>query len=256
VIALLPLFSGLGTGLALIVAIGVQNTYLLRLAVSARVRVVAAAVVVCAASDAVLIVAGVLGVGAVVERFPVALVAVRFVGAAFLVTYGVLAARRAIRPPGDVMRVEQEAHDDGVPTTAEATAVRPGTAAGRTRTAETATVRPATAAGRTRSAPPGRRSDVTMRAAVATMLVFTWANPHVYLDTLVFLGSVANQQGVDDRWLWTVGAVAASCVWFGALGFGGRLLRPAFAKPVTWRVFDGLVAVVMLGFGVALAVGA
>ncbi|WP_420369061.1 LysE/ArgO family amino acid transporter [Curtobacterium sp. L1-20] len=271
--ALLPLFSGLGTGLALIVAIGVQNTYLLRLAVSARVRVVAAAVVVCAASDAVLIVAGVLGVGAVVERFPVALVAVRFVGAAFLVTYGVLAARRAIRPPGDVMRVEQESHDDGVPTAAEATAVRPAAAAGRTRTAETAAVRlagaagrtrtaetaavrPAAAAGRTRTAPPGRRSDVTMRAAVATMLVFTWANPHVYLDTLVFLGSVANQQGVDDRWLWTVGAVAASCVWFGALGFGGRLLRPAFAKAVTWRVFDGLVAVVMLGFGVALAVGA
>ncbi len=95
-----------------------------------------------------------------------------------------------------------------------------------------------------------------MRAAVLTMLVFTWANPHVYLDTLVFLGSVANQQGVDDRWWWTIGAVAASCLWFGALGFGGRLLRPLFARPLTWRVFDGLVAVVMLSFGVALAVGA
>jgi L-lysine exporter family protein LysE/ArgO len=95
-----------------------------------------------------------------------------------------------------------------------------------------------------------------MRTAVLTMLVFTWANPHVYLDTLVFLGSVANQQGVDDRWWWTVGAVAASCVWFGALGFGGRLLRPLFARPATWRVFDGCVAVVMLVFGVLLVVGA
>lgn len=239
VTALLPLLAGLGTGLALIVAIGVQNTYLLRLAVSSGLRAVAAAVVVCAVSDAVLIIAGVLGVGAVVDRFPVALLVVRFVGAAFLVTYGVLAARRALRPSTDAMRVADEAADDGVPEPAAGSGpARPGTVA----------------AGRTRTAPPGQA--VTMRTAVATMLVFTWANPHVYLDTLVFLGSVANQQGPDDRWLWTVGAVAASCLWFGALGFGGRLLRPLFAKPLTWRVFDGLVAVVMLTFGVLLVVGA
>lgn len=239
--SLLPLLSGLGTGLALIVAIGVQNTYLLRLAVSAGLRVVAAAVVVCAASDALLIVAGVLGVGAVVERFPVALLVIRFIGAAFLLTYGVLAARRALRPSGDAMRVADEATDDGVV----------GVAAGA---GVDATGRTTVAAGRTRTAPPGQ--VVTMRTAVLTMLVFTWANPHVYLDTLVFLGSVANQQGADDRWLWTIGAVAASCLWFGALGFGGRLLRPLFEKPLTWRVFDGLVAVVMLAFGVLLLVGA
>ncbi|UWD79027.1 LysE/ArgO family amino acid transporter [Curtobacterium flaccumfaciens] len=238
---LLPLLSGLGTGLALIVAIGVQNTYLLRLAVSAGLRVVAAAVVVCAASDALLIVSGVLGVGALVERFPVALLVVRFVGAAFLLTYGVLAARRALRPSGDAMRVADGAADDGVV----------GASAGAGVDATTGTT---VAAGRTRTAPPGQ--VVTMRTAVLTMLVFTWANPHVYLDTLVFLGSVANQQGADDRWLWTIGAVTASCLWFGALGFGGRLLRPLFERPLTWRVFDGLVAVVMLAFGVLLLVGA
>jgi len=245
VTSLLPLLSGLGTGLALIVAIGVQNTYLLRLAVSAGLRVVAAAVVVCAVSDALLIVAGVLGVGAVVERFPVALLVIRFVGAAFLLTYGVLAARRALRPSGDAMRVADEAADDGV----VGVAAGAGTDAGVDSTTGTTV-----AAGRTRTAPPGQ--VVTMRTAVLTMLVFTWANPHVYLDTLVFLGSVANQQGADDRWLWTIGAVAASCLWFGALGFGGRLLRPLFEKPLTWRVFDGLVAVVMLAFGVLLLVGA
>ena len=285
---LLSLLSGLGTGLALIVAIGVQNTYLLRLAVSARLRVVTAAVVVCALSDAVLILAGVLGVGVVVERFPVALVVVRFVGAAFLVTYGVLAARRALRPSGDTMRVEERvverADDDGVPVhggaapvagagsagdvsglttghdggsldhaASAADAVDAAGAAGRT-TAVTATTSTAEAARRGRTAPPGRAAGA--RAAVVTMLVFTWANPHVYLDTLVFLGSVGNQEGVDDRWWWTAGAIAASCLWFSALGFGGRLLRPLFAKPLTWRVFDGLVAVVMLGFGATLALGA
>ncbi|WP_254782954.1 MULTISPECIES: LysE/ArgO family amino acid transporter [unclassified Curtobacterium] len=253
---MIPLLSGLGTGLALIVAIGVQNTYLLRLAVGAGLRVVAAAVVVCAASDAVLIVAGVLGVGAVVERFPAAVVVIRLVGAAFLVTYGVLAARRALRPSGDAMRVGSEAADDGVPAvTAPASAApvdghraptHPGAVPVRGRDA---------GAPRAAAAADRRDRDVTVRTAVLTMLVFTWANPHVYLDTLVFLGSVANQQGVDDRWLWTVGAVAASCLWFAAIGFGGRLLRPLFARPGTWRVFDGLVAVVMLTFGVLLLVG-
>jgi L-lysine exporter family protein LysE/ArgO len=263
VTTLLPLLSGLGTGLALIVAIGVQNTYLLRLAVSAGLRVVVAAVVVCAASDALLIVAGVLGVGAVVERFPVALLVIRFVGAAFLLTYGVLAARRALWPSGDALRVTDEAADDGVlgvgADTADAGAnanagVGAGTGAVDAGAGVDATGRSTVAAARTRTAPPGQ--VVTMRTAVLTMLVFTWANPHVYLDTLVFLGSVANQQGADDRWLWTIGAVAASCLWFGALGFGGRLLRPLFEKPLTWRVFDGLVAVVMLAFGVLLVVGA
>ncbi|TCK66196.1 LysE family transporter [Curtobacterium sp. PhB136] len=287
---ILPVLAGLGTGLALIVAIGVQNTYLLRLAVSARLRVVAAAVVVCAVSDAVLIIAGVLGVGAVVERFPVALVVVRLVGAAFLLTYGVLAARRALRPSGDAIRVAAEddgvavgtstgggnADDDGVAPPGEHRAPVHGGAtsvAGRDAAVDPATVGagparrdaavdPATVgagpARTTLAQPPGRSGGgaPAMRTAVLTMLVFTWANPHVYLDTLVFLGSVANQQGADDRWWWTLGAVAASCLWFGALGFGGRLLRPLFAKPVTWRVFDGCVAVVMLAFGVALLVGA
>ncbi len=256
--ALLPALSGLGTGLALIVAIGVQNTYLLRLAVSARLGVVAVAVAVCALSDAALIIAGVLGVGAVVERVPAALLVIRFVGAAFLLTYGVLAARRALRPSGEAIRLDERAAEDGVPVSAGAGAALPGPGADGLEAAP---------ASRGEGVPPGRAglgdrrpggdpAGPTMRAAVLTMLVFTWANPHVYLDTLVFLGSVANQQGVDDRWWWTVGAVAASCLWFGALGFGGRLLRPLFAKPLTWRVFDALVAVVMLAFGLALLLGA
>lgn len=280
---LLPLLSGLGTGLALIVAIGVQNTYLLRLAVSARLAVVAVAVAVCALSDAALIVAGVLGVGAVVERVPAALLVVRFVGAAFLLTYGVLAARRALRPSGEAVRLDDRAAEDGVPvaaptttgaTTAADAAAGPAADVGSGTAGPASDVGPGTAgpssgpaalearpASTSRTAPPGRvgpgtTAAPTMRAAVLTMLVFTWANPHVYLDTLVFLGSVANQQGVDERWWWTVGAVAASCLWFGALGFGGRLLRPLFARPVTWRVFDALVAVVMLAFGVTLLVGA
>ncbi|MDN3477175.1 LysE family transporter [Curtobacterium sp. APC 4022] len=251
--ALLPALSGLGTGLALIVAIGVQNTYLLRLAVSARLGVVAVAVAVCALSDAALIIAGVLGVGAVVERVPAALLVIRFVGAAFLLTYGVLAARRALRPSGEAIRLDERAAEDGVPVSAGA---GPGAHGLEAAPASRGEGVPPGRAGLGDRRPGGDPAGPTMPAAVLTMLVFTWANPHVYLDTLVFLGSVANQQGVDDRWWWTVGAVAASCLWFGALGFGGRLLRPLFAKPLTWRVFDALVAVVMLAFGLALLLGA
>jgi L-lysine exporter family protein LysE/ArgO len=208
---ILPAAFGLGTGLALIVAIGAQNAYLLRLAVIAGTRTVASAVAVCALSDGVLILAGVLGVGAIVDRFPIALVVVRFVGAAFLLTYGGFAALRAIRPAEAAIDVRGTAGD---------------------------------------SVPP------TLRRATLTMLAFTWLNPHVYLDTLVFLGSVANEQGAAERWWWVAGAFAASCLWFAALGFGARLLRPVFARPGAWRVFDACIALVMFTFGAKLPLGA
>ena len=75
----------------------------------------------------------------------------------------------------------------------------------------------------------------------------------MYLDTVLFLGSVANQQ--DDRWWWAAGAVISSFTWFFAIGFGSRLLRPLFAKPGSWRVLDGMIAMVMLTLGAGMALG-
>lgn len=217
----LAVLAGLGTGLGLIVAIGAQNAYLLRLSTTASCRLTAAAVVVCAGSDAILIVAGVLGVGVVVQHVPVALVIARYIGAAFLLVYGAFAARRAIRPPGASLR-------DG-------RAPEPIPGSGSTAVLERTRVRPS--------------------RALLVMAVFTWANPHVYLDTLVFLGSVGNQQAADVRWWWVLGAVTASCLWFSAIGFGGRLLSPVLAKPGAWRVLDAAIAVVMIAFGVSLLLG-
>lgn len=85
---------------------------------------------------------------------------------------------------------------------------------------------------------------------VLTALALTWLNPHVYLDTLLLLGSIA-----AGRWMFGVGAVTASVTWFVALGFGARLLSPLFAKPRAWRVLDGLIAAVMTALGVALIAG-
>ena len=105
---LLALLAGLGTGLGLIVAIGAQNAYLLRLSATASRRTTAAAVLVCAGSDAVLIVAGVLGVGVVVQQVPLALVVARLAGAAFLLVYGAFAVRRVLRPPGVGLRAPEQ----------------------------------------------------------------------------------------------------------------------------------------------------
>jgi L-lysine exporter family protein LysE/ArgO len=90
--------------------------------------------------------------------------------------------------------------------------------------------------------------------AVATCLALTWLNPHVYLDTVVLLGSVAATHGAD-RWWFAVGAAVASILWFTTLGFGARLLRPVFAKRAAWRVLDALVAVVMFVLAIGLLVG-
>ncbi len=97
-------------------------------------------------------------------------------------------------------------------------------------------------------ATPARLAEVLLTAAAMTFL-----NPHVYLDTVVLLGALANQHR-DDRWLFGVGAVTASAVWFVSLGLGARRLAGLFASPMTWRILDGLIAVTMIGLGVSLVV--
>lgn len=90
-------------------------------------------------------------------------------------------------------------------------------------------------------------------AVVATVLSLTWLNPHVYLDTVVLLGSVgASYHGM--RWWFAAGAVLASIVWFTVLGFGSRWLRPLFAKPASWRILDLVIAAVMLTIAISLLV--
>lgn len=88
-------------------------------------------------------------------------------------------------------------------------------------------------------------------AAVLTCLAVTWLNPHVYLDTVLLLGTASTGFG-DDRWWFAVGAMTASVLWFGALGFGARRLSGALARPSAWRVLDVAVAVVVTATGVSL----
>ncbi|MFF1404062.1 LysE/ArgO family amino acid transporter [Streptomyces sp. NPDC058294] len=92
------------------------------------------------------------------------------------------------------------------------------------------------------------------RRAVLTCLAMTWLNPHVYLDTVFLVGSLAADRG-PLRWTFGLGAALASVCWFAALGFGARLLGRFLARPGAWRMLDGLVAATMLILGVTLITG-
>lgn len=100
----------------------------------------------------------------------------------------------------------------------------------------------------------GGGAEQSLRAAVATALVLTWANPHVYLDTVGLIGAVAATHG-EARWAFGAGALAASGLFFVLLGFGARMLAPVFARPAAWRALDALVGITMLALAAKLAMG-
>jgi L-lysine exporter family protein LysE/ArgO len=99
---------------------------------------------------------------------------------------------------------------------------------------------------------PSESAPARLIEVLVTCAALTFLNPHVYLDTVVLLGALANEHR-DERWLFGVGAVTASAVWFFGLGLGARRLAGLFATPLTWRILDGLIAVMMIGLGVSLA---
>jgi len=98
---------------------------------------------------------------------------------------------------------------------------------------------------------PTEQGPVRLAEVLLTCAALTWLNPHVYLDTVVLLGALANEHR-DERWLFGIGAVSASAVWFVGLGFGAKRLAGVFASPTAWRILDALIAVTMVALGVAL----
>lgn len=215
------LVAGFGLGLSLIVAIGAQNVFVLRQGIRREHVFVVAAI--CAVSDAVLIAAGVGGMGAALQAAPWLIGVARWAGAAFLVGYGLLAARRAWRGSESGLVVDEQGPDPA-----------PG-APGRAATATAA--------------------RTALLPVVLTCLALTWLNPHVYLDTVILLGSVGATFG-DQRWIFAAGAMLASVVWFFSLAYGARLLGGVLATPRAWRILDGIIAVVMIAIAVSLVLPA
>jgi L-lysine exporter family protein LysE/ArgO len=196
--------QGFAMLLSLIIAIGAQNVFVLRQGL--RREHVLLVVAICALSDAVLIAAGVGGLGVLVRSVPGFVDRARGVGAVFLLGYAALTLRRVVRPVADAV---------------------PELTGGR---------------------------GTGVLAVAGTTLALTWLNPHVYLDTVLLLGSVAQTQG-EDRWAFALGAMVGSVLWFGALGFGARLLAPVLRTPRAWRVLDGVVVTLMVLCAVLLVRG-
>ncbi len=192
--------TGALTGLGLIVAIGAQNAYVLRQGIHRQH--VGVVVAICALSDALLIVLGVAGVGALIAGHPTALTVTKWLGAAYLVWFAIKSFRSALHPQG----------------------LELGGAV--------------------------KRSGV-----IATTLALTYLNPHVYLDTVLMLGNLANQHGPSGRWWFAGGAVTGSVLWFSALGFGARAVAPWVSRPAVWRVLDVVIGCTMLLVAALLVFG-
>lgn len=183
--------AGFTLGLSLILAIGAQNAFILRQGL--RREHVLPLVLVCAASDALLIIAGVSGFTALSNAAPWVEPLFGYGGAAFLFWYGASSFRRAWKGGEALM--------------------------------------------------PASDQGVSLKAAMLTCLALTWLNPHVYLDTVILLGSVSAQYA--DKFSFGLGAVVASFVFFFALGYGARLLTPIFASPRSWQILEVIVGATM-----------
>lgn len=201
--SLAAFLSGFALSAALIVAIGAQNLFVLRQGL--RGEHVGALVLFFGASDAVLIAAGVGGVGAMLQAVPGLTLILALGGAVFLTWYGVAAFGRVASPS-------------------------------------------------TMSASAAER--LSLGRALTTGAAFTFLNPHVYLDTVLLMGTAGSTQPAFVRPAFVLGAACASFLWFAALGYGARLLQPIFIRPSAWRVLDAIVGVVMFTLAASLAFGA
>ena len=193
--------EGFAISLGLIVAIGAQNAFVLRQGlIRSHIFFVCC---ICAISDATLIAAGVLGVGAWLAEYEQGAFWISMAAIAFLVVYGILRVKSALDP--QAMSISESGEDN-------------------------------------------------LATVVFTTLAFTWLNPHVYLDTLVLLGSASSRYDGPEREFFGIGAALASFIFFFSLGYGARLLSPFMENPKAWRYIDGGIAIVMftIAFTIAL----
>ncbi len=193
--------EGFAISLGLIVAIGAQNAFVLRQGlIRSHIFVVCC---ICAISDATLIAAGVLGVGAWLAEYEQGAFWISMAAIAFLVVYGILRVKSALEP--QAMSISES-------------------------------------------------GEQNLSTVVFTTLAFTWLNPHVYLDTLVLLGSASSRYDGPEREFFGIGAALASFIFFFSLGYGARLLSPLMENPKAWRYIDGGIAIVMftIAFSIAL----
>lgn len=180
--------------ISLIVAIGAQNAYVLKLGLLRQYVLVA--VVICTFSDFLLISAGVLGLGYFIKGNQLLINSIAIIGIIFLTIYALLSFKSALK--NESMKI-----DDEIKTN-------------------------------------------PLKKVITMLLVFTYLNPHTYLDTVLLIGGIGANIEDNMKIFFLLGAVSASGAWFTLLGFGARLLIPIFKKPITWKILDISIGFLML----------
>ncbi|MDG4721011.1 MULTISPECIES: LysE/ArgO family amino acid transporter [Thalassospira] len=189
---LLTYATGFGLGGGLIIAIGAQNAFVLGQGLRRNHPMMVA--LVCALCDAILIAAGVAGLGTLIAAYPLLTKIAAWGGGAFLIWYGFGALKRLFE---------------------------------------------------TESLSDSSNAQKGWKAVLSATLAVTLLNPHVYLDTVVMLGGIGGQFPADERLGFALGAMSASFVWFFAIALGAAWLAPYVARPITWKIVDGITCIVM-----------
>ena len=179
---------------SLIVAIGAQNAYVLKLGLLKQY--VLLAVFLCILFDTILITAGVYGLGFFVQGNQLLINIIAIIGIVFLTFYSFLSFKSAFK--NESLEID----------------------------------------GKTKTTP--------LKQVIGMLLVFTFLNPHTYLDTVLLIGGIGANIQNDLKIYFLLGAISASASWFILLGFGARLLIPLFKKPITWKILDISIGIIML----------
>lgn len=196
---MLAILPGLLTSLALIMAIGAQNAFVIRQGLTGKHM--GLVIAVCAISDTALIFAGIAGLGALIIHLPILLEIARWFGVIYLAWFAIGAIRKALN---------------------------------------------------TESMQVGEAQSGSAKTVLFTLLGFTFLNPHVYLDTVILLGSIGSQFGAN-KWFFGLGASLGSFLWFASIGLGAKAFAKYMSRPIFWRVLDGAIALVMFSLAIVLA---
>ncbi|RXK05647.1 LysE/ArgO family amino acid transporter [Halarcobacter bivalviorum] len=186
--------KGFVVTISLIVAIGAQNAYILKLGLLRQH--VFKAVLFCILSDLLLISLGVLGLGFFIKDNQILINSIAIFGIVFLCFYSFLSFKSALK--NESLKI-----DDEVKTN-------------------------------------------PLKQVISLLFVFTYLNPHTYLDTILLIGGIGANIEDNLKLYFLLGALLASTTWFVSLGFGARLLIPLFKKPITWKILDISIGILML----------
>ena len=186
--------KGFVVTISLIMAIGAQNAYILKLGLLKQY--VLLAVLMCITFDFILISAGVFGLGYFIQGNQLLINSIAIFGIVFLCFYAILSFRSAFKNAS--LQVD------------------------------------------------GNVKINPLKQVVSLILVFTFLNPHTYLDTILLIGGIGANIENEFKIYFLLGAVSASSVWFFSLGFGARFLIPLFKKQITWKILDISIGILML----------